>query len=382
MNRIDRAGFAIVFLAGSCGAGKAQVDAASTDDHVDGGDTSLADVAGGGDTSLPDVAGGVDTSLPDVAGGGDTSVADGERLDVLYPECVNSQTRLMTALPAVISSGVVMVADDATLYVGAFRSTMSPNQVIWAVSKSTGALRELWTGTEIEGVGGLALAGEILYFTTASSVRRMPKAGGAVETLASGQNIANALAVDATHAYWASSGLAPAYAGRVSRVNRNGGSPQVLADVVRASGIALDAAHVYTATGGGLIELPLGGGSIRTVAPVGGMQLAASATDLFVLSNYQLARVDKQTGVATVVFERNVGGSSVAVDDTHVYWTYDGYLGPVPQPGAGKVLKAPLAGGSITEIAICLPKPTAVTVDAAHVYWVHWATAEIMVGPK
>src|SRR5262245_31714047 len=102
--------------------------------------------------------------------------------DALWPECVPTTARQLAMLPEPIGEHPVMIADGTTLYVGAFRN-MNPDshQVIWTVSKSTGAVSELWTGTAIEGVGGLALDGADLYFTTFSTVQRVPKAGGTAQ---------------------------------------------------------------------------------------------------------------------------------------------------------------------------------------------------------
>jgi hypothetical protein len=68
-----------------------------------------------------------------------------------------------------------------------------------------------------------------------------------------------------------------------------------------------------------------------------------------------------------------VPATSLAVDDTSVYWTAtagppDPSIGPAPDPAKGTVLSVPLTGGPIATLATGYA-PTNVAVSAGVVYW-------------
>jgi hypothetical protein len=331
-----------------------------------------------------------DTASPvwDAARGADADLVDG---DGSGPGCAPSlaHVRVLARLPEEVTSQVVMTADERTLFIGAFRP-LSPagTPVVWAVAKDTGTLGTIWTGDAVEGIGGLAVDGEVLYFTTESRVLQIPKTGGNAQTLATGQSIAGAIALAPTFIYWASSGVLPDWRGGVFRLPRTGGPVQQLAELVRASGIYVDEVYAYTGAGtsatmaGGLIRLPLAGGPSLVLNSAGGSSIVGNTTELFTVSSYTLDRVEKSTGVASTLYSNNAGGHSLALDAEYVYWTSQGIWGGVPAVGAGKVLKAPLGGGDVQEVAICQAKPSAIAVDGSSVYWLNWVTGEIIQAPK
>ncbi len=87
------------------------------------------------------------------------------------------------------------------------------------------------------------------------TVGRMPLAGGAATTLASGQRVPYpvALAVDATNLYWVgSTSLFDDSTGVVMKLPLDGDSPSVLASdgFEPAGGLAVDSSHVYWTTHG------------------------------------------------------------------------------------------------------------------------------------
>jgi hypothetical protein len=300
-----------------------------------------------------------------------------------------ARVRVLAHLPEEVTSQVVMTADERALFIGAFRP-LSPagTPVVWAVAKDTGTLSTLWTGDAVEGIGGLAVGGDVLYFTTDSRVLQIPKIGGTAQTLATGQSIAGAIALDPIFIYWASSGVMPDWRGGVFRLPRTGGPIQQLAELVRASGLYVDDLYAYTGAGtsatlaGGMIRLPLAGGPPLVLSSAGGSSIVGNTTALFTVSNYALHRVEKSTGVASTLYSNNAGGHSLALDADYVYWTSQEIWGGAPAVGAGKVLKAPLGGGDVQEVAICQAKPSAMAVDGSSVYWLNWVTGEVIQAPK
>jgi hypothetical protein len=382
----------VTLVAVACGSSHPSQPTADASADASAGDSGSDVVIGTADGAVDVADGAVDVAdgAADM-GNLDAGEVDGEAgagmgdasPDLLWPECAAATGRRLAPLPEPISETVRIAVDETTVYIGAFRNRSSTPTVLWALDKMTGALRELWSAAGIDDVGALALDGAQIYFMTGTTLRRMGKTGGVAETLLTGDSGANAMALDATHVYWAASGVLPNWRGHVSRIRRDGaGTEERLLDATHVTGIVLDSTTLYTLTsagGGSVLALPRAGGAQRTLtALVGGVGLAASADALFALTDATLQRIDKATGETTTLFAENVGARSIVVDAGFVYWGYGGYWPGYPHPGAGKVLKRSLAGGAVTEIAICQGKPAAVAVDNTNVYWVNWVTSEVM----
>jgi uncharacterized delta-60 repeat protein len=164
------------------------------------------------------------------------------------------------------------------------------------------------------------------------TVNKVPRGGGPVTVLASGQHYPTSVAVDSTHVYWTT------YGGEINAVPLGGGTVTTLASGQHSPvSVAVDGTHVYwinTGTWGGsdgaVNEVPLGGGKVTTLA----------------------------SGQGTPV--------SLAVDGTQVYWVTYGIEGA----SDGTVNEAPVGGGTVTTLATGQNAPTAVAVHGTHVYWV------------
>ena len=93
------------------------------------------------------------------------------------------------------------------------------------------------------------------------------------EELANGLGLVSRMAIDDTHVYFATYGIAPCPAPdcTVNRFPKSGGAVQLLAsDVREVTGIALDATHVYVSaytagSGDGVRRIPKAGGAKETV---------------------------------------------------------------------------------------------------------------------
>ncbi len=158
-----------------------------------------------------------------------------------------------------------MLADDDHVY---FRDA---DNAIKRMPASGGAPQVLIADTCC---GGLTMDNAHIYWGQwgeagqDNSIRRIPKAGGSVEIVASFPDPANhnvhALAVDSTHVYWTEGKqgnelLNQPGAGSVKRVPKAGGPMQTLADdsagIDNAGGIAIDNAHAYwTERGSGRVR--------------------------------------------------------------------------------------------------------------------------------
>lgn len=179
-------------------------------------------------------------------------------------------------------------------------------------------------------------AGFDLMGLTGGALRSVPTSGGEVTDLATGLGGVNDIAVDETHLYWTEFGLLDA-SGSVKRVPIEGGAVEVLAtgtpegttfDVFFPLGIALDDAFVYWGESAG-------GGAVRTVPKDGG-------------------------SVVDIGRGQSIDPSSIALDSTYAYISETG----------GRVLRLPLAGGSVEELATGLDQPFSMILNGNSLFWV------------
>lgn len=177
--------------------------------------------------------------------------------------------------------------------------------------------------------GSLAVDADTVYFVEyGTALSRIPKAGGSPVVLAQGP--IGAVAVDKTHVYFTSTE-------GVSRVEKAGGAmPELLAQASGATSIALDDTTVYLTISGDAAGLK---GDIGSVPKAGG-ELKVVAQD--------------------APFELRYLSQELTVDDTNVYWV---------NTGAGKLMKAPKAGGAPAVLLEGLARPASITLDGSYLYF-------------
>lgn len=187
----------------------------------------------------------------------------------------------------------------------------------------------------------LAVDATYVYFTTGSSVKAVPRGGGSVIVLASGQARPTGLAVDDTYVYWTNQGTSSALNGTIVRRPKAGGSNQtIVTGQARPDRIAVDDTYVFwsnlgTDSGGStgwvngsvMSWLKTGSGAPVTMTP------ATWPTDIALDSVYvyftesranTIKKVGRRsiTGGVTLVATNEPGiPTAIAVDDTNVYWT-------------------------------------------------------------
>jgi hypothetical protein len=191
----------------------------------------------------------------------------------------------------------------------------------------------------------IAVDGTHVYWTDqkAWALRKVPKAGGEVTTLATAQEGIFRLAVDSNFVYWINS----VTIGSVMKVPIGGGDPIPIASARWPRGIAVDATNVYwtsAETDGG------GRGAVM--------------------------KASHATGEVVTLAENQSSASAIAVDATNVYWTNADTVGN----GQGAVMTVPITGGMPVKLFQSQPAdagtyaqliPTVLAVDGTNVYWIH-----------
>jgi hypothetical protein len=163
-------------------------------------------------------------------------------------------------------------------------------------------------------------------------------AGECLETLASGQDSPQAIAVDTTSVYWTNNGQKTGR-GSIAKMPIGGGKPGTLATGPQGEqGLAVDSASVYWANGnnGTVMKVPLDGGKDETVASGQGVP------------------------------------ARVAVSPTHVYWV---------NAASGTVVGMPLDGGTSVTLASGQDQPFGIALSAASAYWTDQLAGTVMSTP-
>jgi len=208
-------------------------------------------------------------------------------------------------------------------------------------------------------------------------------ASGTVSTLATAQLNVGALAIDANNAYWLVRNAANTSTS-VVQAPLTGGTPITLGAAAPSRGtLAVGAADVYWGPGtGGVLTMPIGGGSMTTFATLGssicggevtGASIAVNSTDLFCAGAGGLVRLPFGAGSTTTLATAAVVPllDPLALDATNVY-----------TQGKGSVLlQVPIGGGSALTLATTSQTVlSAVGVTAASVYWQDLTLNKVPIG--
>jgi hypothetical protein len=191
---------------------------------------------------------------------------------------------------------------------------------------------------------------------------KVPVGGGTATTLTVRAGSPAHIAVDETSVYWTET------AGGVLRVPLAGGTPSTVATSTGAWNIALDATNVYWTTNDGVMMAAKAGGTASRLSGQGPLfpteGIAVDATNVYWGSNLMppgLMTVPVQGGSQSVLYAETppTAPGALAIDATSVYWS----------DMSNVVHAGPLRGGTASALATGQTNVVAIAVDDSSAYW-------------
>lgn len=246
---------------------------------------------------------------------------------------------------------------------------------IASIPKAGGAIRTI--AENVSSPFGIALANESVFFTCA--VPEDPCIGDRDGTFST-PILAEpwAIAVDEETLFWTDLGKHQVAAGPLTNVGphpRFAGTHTVVAKTEgRPVSLAIDATHIYWTVDlpGTIARVRKDGGPIETLArgdkPVG---LALDATHVY-WSEWgagRIAKVAKSGGETVVLTSEQKGARGLAVDDDRVYFTH---------APSGSIRSVPKNGGEVRTHATGQKQPYSLAIDATTIYWADFAAGTVM----
>jgi len=262
----------------------------------------------------------------------------------------------------------------------------------------------------------IALSSTHVYWVTASSVRRVAKAGGAVETVVSGFTSLRGVGTSSTHVYFSDLGTST---GSIRRAPLTGSTSEAFVSTVASPlTLAIQGTTAFWSHSSGVDSKPMAGGSVTTIAQTSAAAISIAVDGEYVF--YVLGGLQGSVGRDSVSSVQNAATlvqglklpSQLAIDDTYVYVTVNGddVVKRVPKAGGtatqfatadgpvgilvddqhafvaaelGKqILQIPKAGGSAVVRKSNASSPTIIVGDSTRVYWIERDSSQIVMMVK
>jgi hypothetical protein len=281
------------------------------------------------------------------------------------------------SIPVVLASGIranEIVVDARGLYVA--NATPGGGGSVLMLAKTDGAATEL--ASNLRTPYRLASDDTTLFVGTGEGVQTVPKAGGALVTVAS---MTSFDALDRSFLYRIDTFTGDLEhpkptVSKLLATPTTGGSERVVltSDVGFGSAVGADDSGVYFQHGDKLAVLRPGASSEESLADVAGhvVVLVLDAAAIYVSTqgvNPSIYRVAKVGGSATRIVDSEITPLRLAVDDVHLYFT---------DTEGGLVVRVPKNGGPAETVAQGQQRPVAIAVDESNVYWTNLSAGTIM----
>jgi hypothetical protein len=221
---------------------------------------------------------------------------------------------------------------------------------------------------------GMALASDALWVTAGHAVEKVPLTGGTPVVLASGFARPRAVAADGRSVFVVdveAGGGGLTHASSILRVPAAGGDRAPLGrSEGEVTNVALDDDTVYWADRleGSIVAVPKRGGSPRLLASDRGLPgaIAVDADTLFWIEkrSESLWAIPKAGGPPRQLTQDFAGFANVIVTATGVAWTNEAAV-----DGSFRVLAVAKTGGDVTAVSQPVDSIDALATDGAHLFW-------------
>ena len=266
--------------------------------------------------------------------------------------------------------GPGLVVVDATT---AYWTNQNGGQVMAAPLEGGGAPRVL---AEKQHPYAIAIDATHVYWAKnlsrqTGSVMRVPKTGGPAQTIADKQGTPYGLTIVGDSLYWVN-----AEDGTIMRAALDGKNRKVLASgQMQPTALASDGRSlfwIHTKAGSEIRKVSLDGGAPATVATVsmGNPQVVVADRTRVYWANQHRGTIEAASvdggAPADVIIDEHYP-IDLAIDDTNAYWVDHDRPDRRPAPPK-RIRKGPLQGGDGVTLATA-PDALGITVDASCVYW-------------
>jgi hypothetical protein len=243
--------------------------------------------------------------------------------------------------------------------------------VVWGTSaKLMADARAL---ADVTTLSGAAIEGDFVYYaeTEPGTVSKIPLAGGSPVVIARGQAGPRDVKVKAGFVYWANH-----RGGTVARAPIGGGEAQVIAHgQKRPRGLALDDQSAYWADDvyETLVKSPLAGGGRQALGKEDDLaDMTADATGLYFTRAERGEVVRFKSGMKVLASKEEMP-TALAVDATHLYWGCS---------KTGTLRRMPKEGGAVETLASGQGVIGAIAPTGRYIFWSAASQSRLMRMPR